>query len=316
MMNRNASQKQHNRLRARAVAATVFALALLASVGAAAWVWSGFYNVSALEQHTAPVYYVLDYALQRSIKHGAKSVDMPELDLEDPQLLKLGKLHYQEHCVQCHGAPGVARGPIGRSMTPVPSNLVNSVRHLSPQQVFWTIRHGVKMTGMPGWEFVFNDTELWAVTAFVMHMPTLSPGDYESMTSEVSKAELRRIEAQDRESRSVERGRLALQAYACVSCHSIEGIVSRETDTGPPLEGFAERSYIAGVLPNTFANLVRWIRDPQAVDPLTAMPDLDVSEADAAAMAAYLYAQGDRSIMGMGADGADENEHGQHSQDH
>jgi cytochrome c1 len=58
---------------------------------------------------------------------------------------------------------------------------------------------------------------------------------------------------------------------------------------GPPLQGLAERAYIAGVLPNTPDNLVRWIMDPQGVNPRTVMPNLGVAAADARAIASYLY---------------------------
>jgi cytochrome c1 len=58
---------------------------------------------------------------------------------------------------------------------------------------------------------------------------------------------------------------------------------------GPPLTMFAHRAYIAGQLPNQPENLVRWIQDPQGVEPGTAMPDLGVTPAVARDMAAYLY---------------------------
>jgi cytochrome c len=58
---------------------------------------------------------------------------------------------------------------------------------------------------------------------------------------------------------------------------------------GPPLTMFARRAYIAGQLPNEPDNLIRWIRDPQAVEPGTAMPSLGVEPAVARDMAAYLY---------------------------
>ena len=57
----------------------------------------------------------------------------------------------------------------------------------------------------------------------------------------------------------------------------------------PPLAGIADRVYIAGVLENTPSNLVRWIKDPPAVDSMTAMPNVGVSEAEARHIAAYLY---------------------------
>jgi hypothetical protein len=58
---------------------------------------------------------------------------------------------------------------------------------------------------------------------------------------------------------------------------------------GPPLAGIATRSYIGGVLQNTPANMMRWLRDPRAVDSLTAMPNVGVTLADARHLAAYLY---------------------------
>jgi len=77
--------------------------------------------------------------------------------------------------------------------------------------------------------------------------------------------------------------------YGCVSCHTIPGIEGADATVGPPLASMARRSYIAGVLPNTPLNMERWIMDPPAVDPLTAMPFLGVTAPDARAIAAYLY---------------------------
>lgn len=57
---------------------------------------------------------------------------------------------------------------------------------------------------------------------------------------------------------------------------------------GPPLDGMARRGLIAGRLANTRPNMVRWLRAPQQVDAHTAMPDLQVTEADANDIAAYL----------------------------
>jgi cytochrome c len=58
---------------------------------------------------------------------------------------------------------------------------------------------------------------------------------------------------------------------------------------GPPLGGIASRAYIAGVLPNTPAELIRWIQMPRAVDEHTAMPNTGVTEAEARDIAGYLY---------------------------
>ena len=51
----------------------------------------------------------------------------------------------------------------------------------------------------------------------------------------------------------------------------------------------AQRVYVAGRLANTPDNLIRWIRDPRAVEPHTAMPAVGLDEAGARDIAAYLY---------------------------
>jgi cytochrome c oxidase assembly factor CtaG len=89
----------------------------------------------------------------------------------------------------------------------------------------------------------------------------------------------------------VERGKTAIGAMGCGACHTIAGIPGAHGEVGPPLEGVARRSIIAGELANTPDNMVRWIRDPQAVEPNTAMPNLGVSEQSARDMTAYLYSR-------------------------
>lgn len=86
-----------------------------------------------------------------------------------------------------------------------------------------------------------------------------------------------------------ERGRAALRSYGCAVCHSIPGVRGPRGQVGPPLDAIGARSHLAGRLPNTPDNMIRWIRDPQSVDRGTAMPSFGVSEAEARDMAAYLY---------------------------
>lgn len=87
---------------------------------------------------------------------------------------------------------------------------------------------------------------------------------------------------------SIARGRGAIARYGCASCHTIPGIPGADALVGPPLDRIASRTYVAGVLVNTPENLVRWIQDPPGVDPMTAMPNLRVTEADARDIATFL----------------------------
>ena len=85
------------------------------------------------------------------------------------------------------------------------------------------------------------------------------------------------------------KGLESLDRYGCGSCHNAEGLPRRADGIAPPLEGLSSRGYIAGVMENNPENLVRWIINPPAIDPQTAMPVVGVTEQDARDIAAYLY---------------------------
>lgn len=84
------------------------------------------------------------------------------------------------------------------------------------------------------------------------------------------------------------RGRELVARYGCSTCHDIPNAPTVGL-VGPPLTNVAQRTYLAGRLPNTPANMMTWIRFPRQIDPETLMPDLGVSERDAADLTAFLY---------------------------
>jgi cytochrome c len=86
-----------------------------------------------------------------------------------------------------------------------------------------------------------------------------------------------------------DRGKSTITAAACGACHQIPGVLHAIGMVGPPLDHFSRRTMVAGLLPNTPANLVEWIRYPQSIVPGNAMPDSKLSDAQAKDVAAYLY---------------------------
>lgn len=86
-----------------------------------------------------------------------------------------------------------------------------------------------------------------------------------------------------------DRGKTAVLRYGCAACHAISGIHNQGSNVGPPLTRIAKRAYLGGVVPNTPADMVRWLMNPPQVDPRTAMPNLGISESEAKDIAAYLY---------------------------
>ena len=97
--------------------------------------------------------------------------------LDDPAKVLIGVEHYAAHCAVCHGAPGVPKGDIGRWLYPPPPDLSKAVPLYSRAELFWILKHGIKMTGMPAWSD-HSDEELWATVGFLEKLPAMSEQEY------------------------------------------------------------------------------------------------------------------------------------------
>lgn len=302
--------------------AAVAGTATIGALGAWAFVASGVYDIGATDSHTQPVYTLLKVAGVQSIRRQARGIAAPRLD--DAALVARGGACYRDKCLVCHGGPGVAQGDVGRSMQPLPGPLVDAAYLFNARELYWVVKNGIKMSGMPAWEYRMADADLWATVAFLQRMPGLdarrfrdamaptqppcdAPRDAATASTTATAATptataTRRAAAPvaataptaasvaDAASAPADpaRGKVALTQYACNACHLIPGVAGARVHVGPPLAGLATRAVIAGKLPNTPANVAAWIVDPQRFDAQTAMPRLDVAERDARDIAAYL----------------------------
>ncbi len=275
---------------------TLFVLAMLVMLaGGAAVLYTGVYDVSASgDPHLRPTYWLLEVGMRESIKRRAAHIAAPPL--LDAALQRRGLGLYQRHCAPCHGSPGEAPLPFALGMAPTPANLAFTAREWPASQLFWVAKYGIKMTGMPAWEFRLADDELWAIVAFLKVMPGLTVEAFRAAVREVDAERAVDAAPQRRVASAMprsgppnpRRGERAIRQYGCVTCHAIPGVVGANVPVGPALDRIGTRSFIGGVLPNTPANMVRWLRAPQSVNARTLMPDLGVTEHDAEDIAAYL----------------------------
>ena len=75
---------------------------------------------------------------------------------------------------------------------------------------------------------------------------------------------------------------------ACINCHAIAGTVATGR-FGPDLTHLASRDTIAsGPIPNTPANLRKWIDDPNSMKPGALMPSMHLNDHDLDVITAYL----------------------------
>jgi mono/diheme cytochrome c family protein len=149
---------------------------------AAAWgfMYSGIYNIGADDPHTRWVYGAVEMLRDRSIAVRARSIAVPALD--DSTLLLSGGPDYAEMCAGCHLQPGVASSEFRDALYPQPPNL-SLPSEKNPAEMFWVIKHGIKMSAMPAWGPTHTDQRLWAMVAFIQRLPQLTPAQYQILTA-------------------------------------------------------------------------------------------------------------------------------------
>ena len=167
----------------RTVLKTIVVLAVIAVAAVLGCVYSGVYDVAASQPDNPVVRWLLVTARNRSIERRASGIAVPPLT--DPKLVQQGFEHYHEMCTGCHLAPGMESSEIQEGLNPQPPLLAQVVPHTSPARLFWVIKHGVKMSGMPAWGASHSDPMIWAMVAFLERLPTLTPAEYRAMEKQL-----------------------------------------------------------------------------------------------------------------------------------
>jgi mono/diheme cytochrome c family protein len=82
---------------------------------------------------------------------------------------------YVQQCAVCHGLPGQELSPVAKGMFPRPPKLTEGtgVTDDPPQESYWKIAGGIRMSGMPGFKGSLSDTQLWQVSLFVANADKL-----------------------------------------------------------------------------------------------------------------------------------------------
>ena len=155
------------------------AVVVIFVLGGIALVYSGTYNVAATSPDSKIVQWLLSTTMDRSVAmHADRTTAVAELS--DEQALE-GFRVYNQTCIICHGAPGKDPGDIGKGLNPEPPYLSDTAGEWSRAQLFWIIKNGIKMTGMPAFGPTHNDNEIWNLVAFVQKLPKMTPEQYSQM---------------------------------------------------------------------------------------------------------------------------------------
>ena len=158
-------------------------LAILGVIAAAVFFFGGYYSVAATVEDGPIVKWALTHIRQASIARHA--TDTPPMSLDDPAVVQAGARAFSERgCVNCHGAPGVNWAKFSEGLRPDPPDLKELVDQLRPQDLFWVVKHGIHMTGMPSFGLVeVPDREIWTIVTFLKKLPSVSEADFKAWSA-------------------------------------------------------------------------------------------------------------------------------------
>jgi mono/diheme cytochrome c family protein len=158
---------------------------ILGALAAFPLIISGAYNVAATVPDTGIERIILNTTMRDSVRARAGK-ESPRTWDEDQ--IKMGFRHYDGMCVTCHGAPGKERTEISKGLRPQPPNLAEAGKDWTNAQLFWIIKNGIRMTGMPAVGATHRDEQIWDIVGFVRRLPQISAQDYQTMEGQSGKS--------------------------------------------------------------------------------------------------------------------------------
>jgi mono/diheme cytochrome c family protein len=163
--------------------ALIGALGIIGAIAAAVFFFGGYYSISAIPADPSVVAWSLTNVRNASINRHA--TEQPPISLDDPAVIQAGARAFdQRGCAQCHGGPGVDWAKFSEGLRPDPPDLKDVAKDTTAAQIFWVVKNGINMTGMPSFGRVgAEDKEIWSIAAFVKKLPSVSDSDYKSWTA-------------------------------------------------------------------------------------------------------------------------------------
>jgi thiosulfate dehydrogenase len=120
----------------------------------------------------------LEKAIARMALHVAMDPEAGKpspLPTDEANLLAGAKV-YQTQCAVCHGTLGRPESSIAKGMFPHPPQLLPPKKGVTDDpvgEIYWKVKNGIRLTGMPGYTDTLTDTELWQVSLMLLHAKEL-----------------------------------------------------------------------------------------------------------------------------------------------
>jgi mono/diheme cytochrome c family protein len=131
----------------------------------------------------------METTVARAVRHMA----IPKIDREEenpwatvvtPEVLKDAREHFADHCSQCHANDGSGKTEMGQYLYPrAPDMRLPATQNLTDGELYYIIRNGVPLTGMPAWgePNLDQDDDSWQLVLFIRHLPKLTAEEIKDM---------------------------------------------------------------------------------------------------------------------------------------
>ena len=155
---------------------------IILAIGGVIYMYSGMYDISVANRDKGITRWILETTMENSVEHHARNVEIPSLD--DSTMILKGYVHYSSMC-GCHGNPGRESN---KAYNPEPPELYRTAGEWQPNELFWIVKNGIKLSGMPSFSERASDDEIWETVAFLRVLPKLNPDQYKGMDTKAKKA--------------------------------------------------------------------------------------------------------------------------------
>ncbi len=132
-------------------------------------------------------------ALETAIARTVRNLSIPRMDKEEqnpwidsatPAVMADARAHWADHCATCHANDGSGKTEMGQGLYPKPPDMrLPATQKLTDGELYYIIRNGVRLTGMPAWgePDMEQDDESWQLVLFIRHLPKMTPQEAKEM---------------------------------------------------------------------------------------------------------------------------------------
>ena len=115
---------------------------------------------------------IMRSAVRHSVRRAASALPTPPPATTEA-IVAGGKL-YVMGCMGCHGEPGKPLREDLSAFPPVPQ-LPHVGTQYSEPELYWIVKHGIRMTGMSAYGPFYSEQQLWSLAAFLHRIDKLPP---------------------------------------------------------------------------------------------------------------------------------------------